>query len=847
LPIAMNLEHDGRFKNPGIKLLVLLAAAVNSPLFAAELDIDEICNTGFYRLAYHLYQMQITATTFGSSTDSAMMGGAECLDAMGSSDQAIREYLLLTSHHPESPLDGKASLGTALCAFHLDDKNTAATWARRALSRAIEREVTDEATFLDAELDFEKGQNDSGVKHYKSLAHKMPKGLKQQLSAYTAGWLYLRAGDYSLARLYLLQASLGDDPRISAIALAGLERARWQLGEKDAAVESASLMGELYPHLRYLSLYRQGVLSLVMGREQTAAQSLEEASGDKEGMIPADKALFLAAVTNIKLGDEKQALSDLGELISNYPASPFLTAAHWQTGVLLYQSGKYSSALMHFTDLAGSAGDDQLIVNARYYKGLCLRQLHRASAARAEFLAVSPLLAPDDPCREAASYMCGEMAFEASRFDLALDDYSRYLSETSFRQYRDLASLGSGESLLKLGKNKEALAVLTNFPTDFPSSSLVPRSFLLLGQTLENLKRTTEAQSCYLSLIDKYPRSRSAAQARLQLADLYFEQGNLDAARQLYSEFLTQFPTHESADRAFYGICRSDYSLRRYEDSLTGYEQFIIKYPNSVYLDDARYGIELTLMHLGHYSNPIEATQAFLAKYPTSHLAPELIYWIAQYRQQNHEYGEAERQYLAIITNFPGNVTTVRARIAYGTLLRDSARLGEAVEQFNAAVVDKNAGMLAAEALYQAADVYMQLNKQNEAISCLSQASRNYTGSPYAPRAQLRLGGIYNQLGMKAEAKVSYTDLIDRFPNSAESDYAWLYIGLVLIDQGNYMESIGYFEHAALSSNQDVAAAALYNQALAYRLAGKAGDYERIMTELSSRFPSLMNKYEGGK
>lgn len=843
----MNQRYSSRLPNPGITSLVLLFITIVSPIFAGEPDVDKICNAGFYRIAYHLYQMQIAATPFGGSTDSAMMGGASCLDAMGSSDQAIREYLLLTSHHPESPLDGKASLGTALCAFHLDDKDSVALWARRALSRAIERDVIDDATFLNAELNYRDGQNNSGLDDYRTLAHRLHKGLQRQVSAYTAGWLYLHGGENSLARLYLLQASLGDDPRIAAIALAGLERSRWQLGEKDAALESVETIGDLYPYLRSYSLYRQGLLFLSMGRQNAAAQALEAAVKDSSATIAADRALYLAAMTNLKLGDKKQALADLDELIASHSDSPFLPSARWQMGIILYQTGKYSSSLIHFSDLAASSTSDPVAVNSRYYKGLCLRQLHRAAAARTEFHEVEPLLAADDPCREAAGYMSGEMAFEAARYDLALDDYSHYLSQASYRQYRDLASLGSGESLLKLGKNKEALVILTSFPNEFPLSTLIPRSGLLMGKALESLKRLSEAQSCYLSLIDKYPRSRSAAQARLQLGDIYYDLGNFTAARVLFSDFLSLFPNHENIDRASFGICRADYSLRRYEDALAGYEQFIARYPDSAYLDDARYGIELTLMHLGHYQNPVQATQAFLAKYPTSHLAPELLYWIAQYRQQNHEFREAEQQYQLIITNYPGSVTTVRARIAYGSLLRDSARLNDAVEQFNAAGVDRNAGVLAAEALYQAADVYMLLNKVNEAISCLSQASRNYPDSPYAPRSQLRLGGLYNQLGMKAEAKVSYSDVIDRFPNSTESDFAWLYIGLVLIDQGNYLDSIGYFEHAALSANQDVAAAALYNQALAYRLAGRKGDYDRIMAELVSRFPSVKQKYESEK
>ncbi len=180
----MNLRYGSRLQKPGTAILALLLIAVMSPVTAEEPDADEISIAGFYRIAYHLYQMQIAATPFGVSTDSAMMGGAGCLDAMGSSDQAIREYLLLTSHHPESPLDGKASLGTALCAFHLDDKNSAALWARRALSRAIERDITDDATFLNAELHYKDRQNNSGLDDYRSLAHRLHKGLQRQVSAH---------------------------------------------------------------------------------------------------------------------------------------------------------------------------------------------------------------------------------------------------------------------------------------------------------------------------------------------------------------------------------------------------------------------------------------------------------------------------------------------------------------------------------------------------------------------------------------------------------------------------------------------------------------------------------------
>lgn len=816
----------------GFMLLCVLVAMVRGDALLGQ----ELYDEGLYRLSYHCYQTDHAGTSSSEDAPISLMGGARALEATGSYEQAKRDFQLLTTRYPDSQFDGDASLGISLCALHLGDSKTAGTWAFRAESRAVNPDTIDEASFIRCELDFQNEVNNCGLEGYADLARRLPKGLKRQISAYTAGWLSLGTKDYHIAHFYLLMAAQGEDPKLTSLAQVALERVYLELGNDEAALEAIEAAGYELECLKSYSLYRQGLLLLKTGKLLQAITKLEDATRSNPYFPNSDKAIYLIGNAYSRLGNNQASIDAFQRLVDLYPSSDYVRKALWQQGFLLFRAHKYSRALGIFSQLAESPSEDGLTSSSVYYQALCLRKLQRTTSARNAFHKALSLLPPENPCYEAAAYMRAEMALAGGEFELALDYNNWYLNQTAFKTYRDLATIDMGECLLRIKKHFDALSIFTNFPLDFPYSQMVPRSFWLAGQTMEEMKKRREAIGVYQSLINKYPRSRSAALASLRLGQIYYEEEAYETARQIYANYLMQFPKHESSDEASFGICRSDYALKRFEDALAGYEKFVTDYPNSRFLDDARYGIELSLLHLGHYSNPVEATDAFLVKYPKSHLAPELIFWIAEYRRQNREYREAEIQYRKVINDFPTDETTARAKLSLGIMLRDLSRPEEALEMFNS-VAHIQGNPYTPEALYQAAELCISLNRINEALLDLVSASRAYPESPYAPRAQLRIGSLYHQLSMKLEARTSYMEVIDRFPKSAEADRAWLNVGQILIEEGRYLDSLGYLEHAITSTDNEIASLAMFKKTVALHLAGREQEAEKASEELDRRFP----------
>jgi hypothetical protein len=250
-------HHTTHLPSPiiaGVMLLCVLVGMVSSDALLGQ----ELYDEGLYRLSYHCYQTDHAGTSSNEDATINLMGGARALEAIGSYEQARRDFQLLTTRYPDSQFDGDASLGISLCALHLGDNKTAGTWAFRAESRAVNPDTIDEASFIHCELDFENEVNNCGLEGYAELARRLPRGPKRQISAYTAGWLSLSSKDYHIAHFYLLMAAQGDDPNLTSLAHVGLERVYIELGNNEAALEATEAAGYESECIKPYSLYRQG-------------------------------------------------------------------------------------------------------------------------------------------------------------------------------------------------------------------------------------------------------------------------------------------------------------------------------------------------------------------------------------------------------------------------------------------------------------------------------------------------------------------------------------------------------------------------------------------------------------
>jgi|GEM_PF-1654641 len=85
---------------------------------------------------------------------------------------------------------------------------------------------------------------------------------------------------------------------------------------------------------------------------------------------------------------------------------------------------------------------------------------------------------------------------------------------------------------------------------------------------------------------------------------------------------------------------------------------------------------------------------------------------------------------------------------------------------------DKLDSKKAIEATYIRGESYYKLKQYKKAIVDFSKFPERYQKSPYHPKALLRIAESFDALGMKDDAKAFYSELVDRFPKTAEGKLA---------------------------------------------------------------------------
>jgi outer membrane protein assembly factor BamD len=197
----------------------------------------------------------------------------------------------------------------------------------------------------------------------------------------------------------------------------------------------------------------------------------------------------------------------------------------------------------------------------------------------------------------------------------------------------------------------------------------------------------TEAIETFQAIIDNYPYSDYAIQAELAIADAYFEDEKYEEALSYYRDFGDLHPQHEKVPYTLFqaALCheRRKRSYNRDQtptrDSLVFLDQLLSKYPHSP-----------------------QATEAEALWRDLRLLLAEQVRGIAQFYMKREEWESAGDRWRTLLNEYPG--------------------LG-----------------LDAEALYQLAVCYTEMNRLEEADNIFQAIVQNYQDSEWADDAKQRI------------------------------------------------------------------------------------------------------------
>ncbi len=140
------------------------------------------------------------------------------------------------------------------------------------------------------------------------------------------------------------------------------------------------------------------------------------------------------------------------------------------------------------------------------------------------------------------------------KFDLAVEEYQRFLDAGAKGTERNDAQFGLGTALLSVGRHRDARAAFDAFLKESPKDSRALSARYRLGELsylLGDLPAARAALELFTSATTDHP---SLELAWTYLGDTCFGLEDMPRARVAYERSIAAYPQGRTADRARYGL-----------------------------------------------------------------------------------------------------------------------------------------------------------------------------------------------------------------------------------------------------------------------------------------------------
>ncbi|MFZ5831302.1 MAG: tetratricopeptide repeat protein [Planctomycetota bacterium] len=331
----------------------------------------------------------------------------------------------------------------------------------------------------------------------------------------------------------------------------------------------------------------------------------------------------------------------------------------------------------------GDQADDQYTVATGHYA----RQRWELAAQEFErFLADFA----DHPQADAATFLLGESLLQSGRTADARRQFDLYLKRAPKGAFARPALFRSGEACYLLAEHEPAAELLEQFHRNYPDDRLGAYVLTYLGEIAFGAGRPADALKHFQRSLQKFPQGRLQDDCRLGLARSLEQLGRNDEAEHILSA-LAEKPTSPLADEAQVQLGSLLYRLDRYDEAATAFRTVSQKWPESPACRSARLGEGWVHLKQGR----IEEAQTLLRSLAgDDDLGVEARYWLAVAQRDGGNSDEAARTLCAMIGEHPQHRLRAAAGCLAGECLGQCGDWTAADQQF-ADVLDLPDGALA--------------------------------------------------------------------------------------------------------------------------------------------------------
>jgi TolA-binding protein len=432
------------------------------------------------------------------------------------------------------------------------------------------------------------------------------------------------------------------------------------------------------------------------------------------------------------------------------------------------------------------------------------------------------------------------------KFELAAEEYQRFLDTRPLRQDADEARFGLASARLFQGRYKEARQAFQTFLEQSPEHPRARTAWYRLGELSYMLGDLTEARKALETFVSGTGKHPNLETAWTYLGDVRFGLDDLKGARTAYERSLADFPQGQLADRSRYGLGRSLDGLGEPDSALRVLTQ-LSRQGSTDWVDRAWFQIGRIQLSQARYPAAIESFETLDRVNPRSGLKSEAALLRAEALSHVNRGAEAEKLLGHLIAE-GGEVLAPRAALALATLKLDRGDAGPALTILDEAVSRFPRSPLVPALQFRSAETLEKLKQTKEARKRFLEIAETEPRDPWADDATARAAKLALEEGDHAAAIALAKTFPQRFPRSPLEMEVRLIEARALRAGGRPKDAVQRLESllglekgsmdtgksaGSVAFSPQMATAARYELALAYRAAGQTAQADAVLASLA--------------
>jgi len=289
------------------------------------------------------------------------------------------------------------------------------------------------------------------------------------------------------------------------------------------------------------------------------------------------------------------------------------------------------------------------------------------------------------------------------------------------------------------GKIDRSIVKLDDHIRESSQDSSIATAYLGLGWNYYLNNEYDLAISNFSIVIDNYGRDTAAPYAGTLLGYSLLKNQQDEKAIETFQRTFAQYQDSVWAEHCLYMLGKLKYETYDFRDAIRKYQQLMQIFPKSEYSAKALYDTGESYFKIRRYPESIQAFSNCLENYPLAFEAPVAALRIAVYNEGRGFYDEAVTYLDRIIENYRDSPHRLPAMNKKATIFLSREKEEEASVIFQTIIAEYSAHKDSDYALYALADIAMQKNDTNTALSWLGKlADELYRQSMYREDAMAR-------------------------------------------------------------------------------------------------------------